>query len=153
MEDKIYIRCRNLEMTYIDPKTKFKIPRGKIVEHPKKLTRTMQKWVRRGGIKIVDKALYLKQLESEPKAKVEEKKPIKEVEVSTAELKRETVEETTTKTTTETPKAEPEKEPETKSEDKPKETQPNKPEPEEEQPKEKEEAAKPARKTRKPDNK
>ena len=151
MEEIIYIRCRNPEMTYIDPKTKFKIPRGKIVEHPKKLTRTMQRWVRRGGIKIVDKALYLKQQEAEPK--VEEKKPVKEVGVSIAEPKNKIEKEATPKATAETPNAEPEKEPETKPEDKTKETQPKKPKPEEEQPKEKEEAVKPARKPRKPDKK
>ncbi len=151
MEEKIYIRCRNTEMTYIDPKTKFKIPRGKIVEHPKKLTRTMQRWVRRGGIKIVDKALYLKQQEAEPK--VEEKISVKDAEISTAEPKNKIEKESAHKTTAETPNAEPKKESETKIEDKPKETQPNKPEPEEEQPKEKEEAAKPARKPRKPDKK
>lgn len=127
-----YLKCRSPIMTYVDPQTKFVIQRGKIVKYDGRLTKTMQRWIRRGGLKKVEEALYLKQLEAEPKQKTEE---------------------AATKIATEASKVETEKEPETKPKDKAEETQPKKPEPKEEQPKEKEEAAKPARKPRKADKK
>lgn len=73
MEHAIYLKCRNPVMTYVDPQTKFKIPRGKIVKYHGGLTKTMQRWIRRGGLKRVEEALYLKQQESEP---AREKKPL-----------------------------------------------------------------------------
>nr|BDD48160.1 hypothetical protein 4 [bacterium] len=67
MEHAIYLKCRNPVMTYVDPQTKFKIPRGRIVKYKGSLTKTMQRWIRRGGLKRVEEALYLKQQEAEPK--------------------------------------------------------------------------------------
>lgn len=119
-----YLKCRSPIMTYVDPQNKFVIQRGKIAKYDGQLTRTMQRWIRRGGLKKVDEALYMQQLESEPKQKTEDKIP-------------------------EAPKAEPVKESE--PEDKSTAPEPQKPAPEEEQPKEKE--AKPARKTQKTDKK
>lgn len=67
MEHAIYLKCRNPVMTYVDPQTKFKIPRGKIVKYTAGLTKTMQRWIRRGGLKRVEEALYLKQQEADSK--------------------------------------------------------------------------------------
>lgn len=66
MSQVIYLKCRSPFMTFVDPKTRFVIPRGKIVELKGPLTKTMQRWIRRGGLKRVEEALYLKQQESEP---------------------------------------------------------------------------------------
>ena len=56
-----YLKCRNAVMTFVDPETRFQVPRGKIVPVEGKLSRTMQKWIRRGGLVVVDEALYLAQ--------------------------------------------------------------------------------------------
>ena len=56
-----YLKCRNAVMTFVDPETRFQVPRGKIVPVEGKLSRTMQKWIRRGGLVVVDEDLYLAQ--------------------------------------------------------------------------------------------
>ena len=61
MSQVTYLKCRNAVMTFVDPETRFQVPRGKIVPVTGKLSRTMQKWIRRGGLVVVDEALYLTQ--------------------------------------------------------------------------------------------
>ena len=61
MRQVTYLKCRNAVMTFVDPETRFQVPRGKIVPVTGKLSRTMQKWIRRGGLVVVDEALYLTQ--------------------------------------------------------------------------------------------
>lgn len=61
MSQVTYLKCRNAVMTFVDPETRFQVPRGKIVPVEGKLSRTMQKWIRRGGLVVVDEALYLAQ--------------------------------------------------------------------------------------------
>jgi len=65
-----YLKCRNPVMTFLDPQTKFKIPRGRIVKLEGKLTKTMQKWIRRGGLKVVEEEMYQTQQNAEPRAKL-----------------------------------------------------------------------------------
>jgi len=86
-----YLKCRNAVMTYMDPGNHFKVPRGRIVPYEGTLTRNMQKWIRRGGLVIVDEAQYLAQTKADrtsdsmpqtppqpEKALVPEPKPVKE---------------------------------------------------------------------------
>lgn len=61
-----YLKCRNGVMTYMDPENHFKVPRGRIVPYDGPQTRTMQKWIRRGGLIIVDEAQYLAQMKADP---------------------------------------------------------------------------------------
>ncbi|PIR19827.1 MAG: hypothetical protein COV45_09240 [Deltaproteobacteria bacterium CG11_big_fil_rev_8_21_14_0_20_47_16] len=61
-----YLKCRNAVMTYMDPENHFKVPRGRIVPYDRAPTRTMQKWIRRGGLLIVDEAQYLAQTKADP---------------------------------------------------------------------------------------
>lgn len=63
MAETLYLRCRNHVMTYMDPETHFKIPRGRVVRYDGKLTKTMRAWIRRGGLKVVDQSLFEKQNE------------------------------------------------------------------------------------------
>ncbi|MBI4238578.1 MAG: hypothetical protein HY696_09220 [Deltaproteobacteria bacterium] len=70
-----YLKCRNPVMTYMDPENHFKIPRGRIVPCEGRLTKTMQKWIRRGGLAVVDEAQYLAQTRADPSIKAE---PVKE---------------------------------------------------------------------------
>ena len=63
MEKTTYIKCRSPIMTYVDPQTRFMIPRGKIVAFKGPPTKTMRRWIRRGGLKVVEEALYLQQQE------------------------------------------------------------------------------------------
>ena len=72
-----YLKCRNAVMTFVDPETRFQVPRGKIVPVIGKLSRTMQKWIRRGGLVVVDEALYLTQQKADLTV------PITEVPVTT----------------------------------------------------------------------
>ena len=74
--ETIYLKCRSPIMTFVDPKTKFMIPRGKIVKLTGSITKTMQRWIRRGGLKKVEEALYLKQQGAEPKEAVEKKEAV-----------------------------------------------------------------------------
>ena len=60
-----YLKCRNAVMTYMDPENHFKVPRGRIVPYDGAPTRTMQKWIRRGGLLIVDEAQYLAQTKAD----------------------------------------------------------------------------------------
>ncbi len=86
-----YLKCRNGVMTYMDPENHFKVPRGRIVLYDGPQTRTMQKWIRRGGLIIVDEAQYLAQMKADPtsepvaqtppqpeKAPVPDPEPVKE---------------------------------------------------------------------------
>ena len=66
-----YLKCRNAVMTYMDPESHFKVPRGRIVPYEGSLTRTMQKWIRRGGLVVVDEAQYLAQTQADPSVKTE----------------------------------------------------------------------------------
>jgi cell division protein FtsN len=66
-----YLKCRNAVMTYMDPESHFKVPRGRIVSYEGSLTRTMQKWIRRGGLVVVDEAQYLAQSHADPSIKTE----------------------------------------------------------------------------------
>lgn len=61
-----YLKCRNAVMTYMDPENHFKVPRGRIVPYEGSPTRTMQKWIRRGGLILVDEAQYLAQTKADP---------------------------------------------------------------------------------------
>lgn len=61
-----YLKCRNAVMTYMDPENHFKVPRGRIVPYEGSPTRTMQKWIRRGGLLLVDEAQYLAQTKADP---------------------------------------------------------------------------------------
>ncbi len=61
MSQMTYLKCRNAVMTFVDPETRFQVPRGKIVPVEGKLSRTMQKWIRRGGLVVMNEALYLAQ--------------------------------------------------------------------------------------------
>ena len=73
-----YLKCRNAVMTYMDPESHFKVPRGRIVPYEGSLTRTMQKWIRRGGLVVVDEAQYLEQAQADPsstKAEPDNKPP------------------------------------------------------------------------------
>ncbi len=63
-----YLKCRNGVMTYMDPDNHFKVPRGRIVPYEGSLTRIMQKWIRRGGLVVVDEAQYLAQTTADPTA-------------------------------------------------------------------------------------
>ena len=63
MEKTTYIKCRSPIMTYVDPQTRFMIPRGKIVALKGPPTKTMRRWIRRGGLKVVEEALYVRQQE------------------------------------------------------------------------------------------
>lgn len=66
-----YLKYRNAVMTYMDPESHFKVPRGRIVPYEGGLTRTMQKWIRRGGLVVVDEAQYLAQTQANPSVKTE----------------------------------------------------------------------------------
>lgn len=66
-----YLKCRNAVMTYMDPESHFKEPRGRIVPYEGSLTRTMQKWIRRGGLVVVDEAQYLAQTQADLSVKAE----------------------------------------------------------------------------------
>jgi len=65
MSQVTYLKCRNAVMTFVDPETRFQVPRGKIVPVQGKLSRVMQKWIRRGGLVVVNEALYLAQQQAD----------------------------------------------------------------------------------------
>ncbi len=78
-------------MTYMDPESNFKVPRGRIVPYEGGLTRTMQKWIRRGGLVVVDEAQYLAQTQADPSVKTEPENhpqtdPVPEIETKEAPI-------------------------------------------------------------------
>ena len=84
MEQTTYIKCRSPIMTYVDPQTKFMIPRGKIVPLNGPPTKTMRRWIRRGGLKLVEEALYLRQQEHAPKEQGKDEQPAPVLETQDA---------------------------------------------------------------------
>lgn len=67
MPEISYLKCRNPIMTFIDPETRFKIPRGQIAKFEGSTSPTMQKWLRRGGLIKVSEELFLKQQKAQNK--------------------------------------------------------------------------------------
>lgn len=85
MPETLYLRCRNRVMTYMDPDTHFKIPRGRVVRFEGKLTKTMRHWIRRGGLKVVDQSLFEKQNQSLEPTKVKSENILPEKEETPTE--------------------------------------------------------------------